>query len=536
MPTTSRLKQVAGWAWFPWLMGLYPITFLYERNMALVPMDNYFSLLGWTLLAVTLVMVLFWLITRKIYTSAAMASLAAIIFFSAGHLWNLLPLRENPDAVGQSQVFAIIWALIGVFGVILVGLSLSDDAAKRAAPSINLVAVLLLLFPLIRVGQFMLGQSASTEQVLAGAAGTPKVMNDSAHPDIYYIILDGYSANKHLMRSWGYDNSAFTQALEERGFTIAYDSQTNYAMTLPSMASSLNMRYLTEQERPLNDPTGVTYARKLIADSLVARELVARGYTYVFLMSGWSRPSTIADMNIEIYEDGPVVYGKGEMRADDLYYQDSLWPLLVDTTLLRNVITFDEQPSIGAGKEGGPLEYRDPRRALILWEEAPKIAQMPEATFTVVHIMKPHAPIRFDRDGNLVADPPRKPADRRQRMWFEQLHFVNQQTLDMIDTILADSTVEPIIFIQGDHGTNLGIPQTPDLHRTYFEILNAYRFPNGGGDAIYQTISPVNSFRVMFNTYFGEDYDLLPDDGRYEPISSYNNVFDFLPATQPPPP
>lgn len=517
-------------------MGLYSVSFLYERNMALVPMTDYFTALAAAAVGVGVVMGICWLITRRLYTSAAMTGTAAIFFFSAGHIWNLTPLPQQPDSAMLSPIFSGAWALAGISLIILMSRRISEETARRAAPSINLVAVALLVLPLVRVGQYLAGHASSNQQAIAGAIAPSKVLNDAAHPDIYYIILDGYSANKHLMRSWGYDNSDFTDALEERGFTVAYDSQANYAMTLPSLASSLNMRYLTEEERPLNDPTGVTYARKLIADSLVSQELLARGYTYVFMMSGWSRPSTIADMNIEFYKNGPKVYDKGELKADDQFYQDSFWPLFTDTTLLRNMITYDDQPSIGAGKAGGPLEYRDPNRALMLWKEAPLIAKFPTATFTVIHIIKPHAPIRFDRDGNIIADPPRKPADKRQQMWFDQLHFVNEQTLHMIDEILASSDVEPIIIIQGDHGTNLGIPQTPDLHRTYFQIMNAYRFPNGGGKAIYPTISPVNSFRVLFNTYFGGDYDLLPDDGHFEPISSYNNVFDFAPATQPPPP
>ena len=34
-------------------------------------------------------------------------------------------------------------------------------------------------------------------------------------------------------------------------------------------------------------------------------------------------------------------------------------------------------------------------------------------------------------------------------------------------------------------------------------ILNAYYFPGGRYEGLYEAISPVNSFRVVLNTFFG---------------------------------
>jgi hypothetical protein len=43
-------------------------------------------------------------------------------------------------------------------------------------------------------------------------------------------------------------------------------------------------------------------------------------------------------------------------------------------------------------------------------------------------------------------------------------------------------------------------------------ILNAYYLPNGGSQDLYPTISPVNSFRIVLNTYFGTNLELLPSE------------------------
>jgi hypothetical protein len=67
--------------------------------------------------------------------------------------------------------------------------------------------------------------------------------------------------------------------------------------------------------------------------------------------------------------------------------------------------------------------------------------------------------------------------------------------------------------IQGDHGEPavvLGLDDDDDI-RASFSIMNAYRLPDGGDSLLYPSISPVNTFRMIFNYYLGADFDLLED-------------------------
>ena len=41
--------------------------------------------------------------------------------------------------------------------------------------------------------------------------------------------------------------------------------------------------------------------------------------------------------------------------------------------------------------------------------------------------------------------------------------------------------------------------------------LNAYHLPGAKKDWFYDGITPVNSFRLVFNHYFGTHYSYLPD-------------------------
>ena len=75
----------------------------------------------------------------------------------------------------------------------------------------------------------------------------------------------------------------------------------------------------------------------------------------------------------------------------------------------------------------------------------------------------------------------------------------------------------PIIIIQGDHGpSHFDVPSR-------MAILNAYYFPDHEF-AVYPEITPVNSFRLLFNNYFNTDFDLLEDVSYY---SQYPNAYQF---------
>jgi hypothetical protein len=65
-----------------------------------------------------------------------------------------------------------------------------------------------------------------------------------------------------------------------------------------------------------------------------------------------------------------------------------------------------------------------------------------------------------------------------------------------VEEILKESKILPIIIIQGDHGFDEPIPRQ-------MSILNAYFMPEGGDQLLYETISPLNTSRIIFDHYFG---------------------------------
>jgi hypothetical protein len=59
-------------------------------------------------------------------------------------------------------------------------------------------------------------------------------------------------------------------------------------------------------------------------------------------------------------------------------------------------------------------------------------------------------------------------------------------------------------------------------------IFNAYYLPQGGSELLYDSITPVNSFRVIFSHYFNAGYTLLSDEVYFSP---YHQPYKFINVT-----
>ncbi len=310
-------------------------------------------------------------------------------------------------------------------------------------------------------------------------------------PDIYYIILDSYGRQDELQKNLGHDNSGFLETLTAKGFIIATESRSNYHATEPSLASSLSMRHLDATEDPnilvKQNPLG-QLAKKL-------------GYEYVHVNSGWTVTKRNTHADIEYIDESPI------------------W-LVINPfafSLLHHTLADPISVALGADL-AFPYERSHASRFIDSMGWLREIPGRDQPTFTFSHNFPPHAPFVFLRDGSLRPNPTEfvsKEDDNRR--YVEQLIYVNTTVSSVVDAILENSTRDPIIIIQGDHGppnTGGGTSADPTdryiLERT--AILNAFYLPEHCRSAIYHDITPVNTFRVVLNSCLGTDFELMPDD------------------------
>ena len=84
-----------------------------------------------------------------------------------------------------------------------------------------------------------------------------------------------------------------------------------------------------------------------------------------------------------------------------------------------------------------PYSLYSPGIVVATFDELKVIPHMEETTFTFAHIIKPHQPILFDRNGNNISVNFGQDDVRDTEFFFEQLHYINSKVLDMLDYMLA---------------------------------------------------------------------------------------------------
>ncbi len=101
--------------------------------------------------------------------------------------------------------------------------------------------------------------------------------------------------------------------------------------------------------------------------------------------------------------------------------------------------------------------------------------------------------------------------------------------MDMVDAIISNSNDPPVIILQGDHGSRAMLAEY-SLENTNLEermsILNAYYLPLNGQNKLYDNITPVNTFRIIFNHYFDTNLTLLKDENYFASWKYPYNFFD----------
>lgn len=317
-------------------------------------------------------------------------------------------------------------------------------------------------------------------------------------PDIYYIVFDRYGG-RDTLRARGIDNDPAYRYLEDKGFYVAGQSRSNYIKTVLSLAASLNLDYLDDLPRAYGTDSGnwaPIYDR--VKNNRVSTFLRGRGYD-IYHLGSWywpTRDNPQAAHNINYYDAVPLATKK----------------LLDSNVLFEPVLHAVDSPLINHRRQQWHRVTRQVDNVIALAERAgPK--------FVFLHVLVPHPPYVFDRDGSYV---PIEVEHRRtdDENYVNQVHAANSMMRRLVDGILARSPAPPVILIQGDEGPYpVGTESdfydwtraSADTLRERAGILNAYLFPGGRRDALYPDISPVNSFRVVFNEFLGTRLPLLPD-------------------------
>ncbi|MBV6449330.1 MAG: hypothetical protein MHPDNHAH_00040 [Anaerolineales bacterium] len=476
---------------YPFLFAVFAVISLAAVNIGQIFIGETTRPLAFSL---SLAGILFWIflrLTRDSHRAALTSASLLFLFFTYGQVYAALEGRLflNVSLFRHRMLFPL-FCIIGLAAAIWIPRKIKRP--ESFAYSLNLVSIFLLIYPSLTIAANLTQQTIADESALNETTIVNGAANSSA-PDVYYIILDGYGRQDVLLNEYGFDNSEFINALRSRGFYVAECSQSNYAHTLYSLASSLNYDYL--------DPLGATNDAErisLLKHSAVRESFEQQGYRIVAFPTGWSMTEwTDADL----YPD----YGKSFTTLSEFE------TLFLDTTMLRVWTDYDRLTS-----KTTPYSQARRLRVLSMIQTLKEIPTREGKYFVFAHFVIPHPPFSFGADGewlNFNADT----ATREQFVdaYINQVIYINREILQVIDALQRESDVPPVIIVQGDHGPPPDLTNDPSVR---MPILNAYYLPGvEAAEALYPTVSPVNSFRVVLNRYFESSLPLLEDRSYFAP-------------------
>ena len=488
---------------FPWhslLFGIYPVLALMAANLHEAPLEDGLRALFISLvLAIVLLSILAQLLNNW-RRAGVLITILLLSFFSYGQVYDgLKTLGDLGVSVARHRFLLPVWLILTV--AILWWAWKREPVPSSTKIALNVVAILLLIFPAFQIFSFIVrGWLTEAEPAAIDSGESANVMPPAEAPDIYYIIADAYSRQDLLKTFYGFDNSGFLNELRGLGFFVADCSLSNYPKTRLSLTSSLNMDYLENLGITANDQRDAFWRH--IRNSAVRKTLVVHGYKIVSLETGfyWTE-----------WPDADLYLS----RNDTGLHLNGFEALLLQTTLLRAPFALLSGIDEGVPDtiEGGTLEehYAITRYALDALDD---LAFVEGPKFVFAHLLIPHRPFVFAADGSFTTEP-RSLAES----YNAHVTYLNRRLIESLATIINESDRPVIIILQGDHGG-------PGTQSTYdrMKILNAYYMPEAE-DRLYSSITPVNSFRIIFDTYFGTNFGLLED------LSYYSTSDDFFDVT-----
>ena len=505
----------------PVLFAIIPILMLVSVNLDEIFIENSALLF---LVMVPSVLILWYLLNLLIkdkMKSGLIISFGLVLFFSYGHFLNVL----RDVVIGDFDIVRHRYFLPSFIIIFAVGVYYMLKTKKNHLVAFTTIAnVIAIVMLLVSLSNIFIYAFENNDDNYPAILNNRFIYDDSLSvsaldytPNVYYIILDEYTSSKVLKDILDFDNHDFISQLNARGFYVAENSHSNYASTFTSLTSSMNMEYVNY----LTDAVGIDssdrkLSYRLYSDNNIMNIFKSFNYT---LVSSHPFSDYLTLPGLEICANNP--------------FNNQFSATFLHSTILHSIL-----PTISY------LSHTD--HILCQFSELSTLhSSTTEPFFAYVHILLPHGPYMFGPTGEIkeLQIGYTETYQEHKLGYVDQVQFTNKKIIETIDKILLESNSPPIIILQGDHGSQTLFKKYGDNWNwdndesitERMSIFNAYYLPDQNTDLIYDSITPVNSFRLILNTYFNTSYELLEDKSYFTYAYPYNftDVTEIL-LTNPP--
>ena len=521
----------------PFLVAIFPVVILYSQNIGRFGFEDLFLplvlLIGFSIGLFYLIK----LILKNSYKSALIITILLIILFSYGHIYYLLSdISLDGFDLGRNRYLLPIFGLSLIVGIYFV--VRSKRIFDNATSILNVISIVFVLVAISNVG-FVIAEITSCEDCTNNTLfyetidfskyfepHTFSISQNQQLPNVYYLILDEYARHDALEEFHQFDNSEFINHLEEKGFHVAKENAANYPLSIISIPSLMNMNYLNflEDEMGSEEQSYLPMSEKdhgLYPDNMVMKNFKKMGYKIINFNTFGLHAHELPLADHSVCDRTPLLL---DNRLVDVLARTSLAGYFVERW------SEDEMRQVTVC-------------ALDKFSESGNIFSEP--TFVWAHVMLPHPPWIFGPNGEeitpgnplLITDNPefREGGWEPRQQYIQQLQFANKKTIQLVDQILEDDPFS-IIIVQGDHGTawELDDWENPSEKDVYQRLRNfdAIYFPDSDKRThLKDDRTLVNTFRTIFNVYFGSQYEILENKmywHTFEKPYSFEDVTEYI--------
>ncbi|OGK16164.1 hypothetical protein A2690_01860 [Candidatus Roizmanbacteria bacterium RIFCSPHIGHO2_01_FULL_39_12b] len=448
------------------------------------------------------------------------SAIFVLLFFSYGTLTRFIHQFPTITSILHSrpEKLAILLTCSILIIVFLKVNKINELSLSKLINSLIVAGIVLAIFPLV----FIILHEIKRPPLFDGQLfSINNKINKNNTPDIYYLIVERYAGFETLKKRYNF-RSDLERYLKKEGFYLA-SSRPNYPHTSLSLASSLNMNYLSSLEKNAILYKGdQTHLFSLINNSLFFNFLKNNGYAIFNFSDLWqgTEYNLNADYNFNYYG-----------------------PLPAFTRLFLEETAFDFFYKKYRFEKDKTASYKTDKRLSEQYKlnKLKEVVRMNNKKIVFFHLLVTHEPYILGPLGQSLTDEEfiKTPHEKK---YINHIGYSNIVLRQFVNTI-KKSRRPFIIVIQADEG-----PYTQELRKavdkgnfswkkvsddaitTHMSILNAYYFLDKNYQNLYPTISPVNNFRVILNQFFNQDLPLLED--KYFLNQDFSHLYKFKDITK----
>ena len=199
------------------IFSVFPVLSIYSFNIRIININEIF----FPIIVILISSTLFWIFLSKIlknsFKAGIITTLGLFLFFTYGHIQKfLVGISFGEIDVGRPLFLSIIYVVFFVLGTILI--SKTKVNLKNVNIILNTTTFTMILIPLILIIPYSINTLDYSEIENDELVNLDDISTE--FPDVYYILMDGYTSSSILKQQYGFDNSDFVNFLKKNEFHV----------------------------------------------------------------------------------------------------------------------------------------------------------------------------------------------------------------------------------------------------------------------------------------------------------------------------